>query len=393
MIKAIILVVIAAITPPITAQREARRMADTVIANSHSVADGRVELYGVSGWKYEAGSLLDGMTAMYRATGNRRYLDYIISVVDPLIDAQGHVKEFNPEAHSLDNIEMGRVAVFLFRETKNPKYAAAAKQMREALADQPRTQSGGFWHKQIYPNQMWLDGAYMAEPFYASYANAFHEASDFDDIAKQFILMNANMRDAHTGLLRHGWDESRQMPWADKQTGMSPEVWARAMGWYMVALVDTIELFPANHPKRAALIGILREQTKAVMAQQNPHTKLWRDVLSRPAAPENFEEASASCMFIYALTKAAQMGLVSKDAAVAAHEAWLALNCTFVTQGNSGPVLNGIVAVSGLGGKPYRSGDYDYYIHEKRVSNDLKGIGAYLMAGSRFERSSRSKVR
>lgn len=385
-----VLVVVVGTSVPLLAQHSvSRRMADTVIANTQSASEGEKQLYGVSGWKYEYGTALDGMYAMYRATHDKRYLDYIKSVVDPLLTQNGEVKGFKPDAHSLDNIEMGRAVVALYRETHDKRYAHAARQMREQLDMQPRTASGGFWHKQVYLNQMWLDGAYMAEPFYASYAATFHEPKDFDDIAHQFLLMDEHMRDAKSGLMFHGWDESRQMPWADKQTGLSPEVWARAVGWYSMALVDVLDWFPKSHPQRKKLEAVLQRTAQAIVSTQNPTTGLWRDVLSHPAGEAgNFEESSASCMFVYALAKGVRQGVLASSYRQSADKGWKGITQRFVkaSEDGKGVELDGVVAVSGLGGKPYRSGTYDYYIHEKVVANDLKGIGAFLLAGSEIER-------
>ena len=186
-------------------------------------------------WAYEEGVLLDGMAAQWHATATGVDFKYIKDAVDKYVTEDGTIKGYKADAHSLDDIEMARAVLLVYRATQQPKYRKAAQFVHDQLAAQPRTASGGYWHKQIYPNQMWLDGAYMAEPFRAAYAATFHEPGDFDDIAKQLLLMDAKMRDPKTGLLRHGWDESKQMKWADATTGLSPEVWTRAMGWYAMA--------------------------------------------------------------------------------------------------------------------------------------------------------------
>jgi unsaturated rhamnogalacturonyl hydrolase len=369
------------------------RMANTVIAETQRDPLGRMLYRGSTGWKYEVGTLLDGMAAMYQVTRDPRYLEYVRATVDPLLTADGEVKEFKPEAHSLDNLEMGRAALFLYGETHEKRYAATAREMRRELQAQPRLTNGGFWHKQIYPNQMWLDGAYMAEPFYAQYAKTFSEAKDFADIAHQLLLMDQFMRDPKTGLLHHGWDESKQMAWADKTTGLSPEVWARAMGWYAMALVDVLEWFPPDDPQRAALISALGRTAAAIVATQNREDGLWRDVLSGPDEAANFEESSAACMFVYALAKGSRMGWIGPAFKSDALRGWKGIERTFVrsTADGKGLQLEETVAVSGLGGKPYRSGTYEYYVHEKVVTNDLKGLGAFLLAGSEMERLSHAK--
>ncbi|MDE3106155.1 MAG: glycoside hydrolase family 88 protein, partial [Acidobacteriota bacterium] len=199
-------------------------------------------------WGYTEGVLLDGMTAHWQATADGDSFRYVKAAVDRYVTPQGTITGYGADLHSLDEVEMGRAVTMLYRVTRQPKYYLAAKYIHQQLELQPRLPSGGYWHKKIYPNQMWLDSAYMAEPFRAMYAATFQVESDWPDIAKQLLLMDEHMRDAKTGLLRHGWDESRQMPWADKTTGLSPEVWSRAMGWYAMALVDVLDWMPESRP-------------------------------------------------------------------------------------------------------------------------------------------------
>src|SRR5580692_283173 len=243
-------------------------------------------------WSYEEGVLLDGMAAQWHATTTGADFKYIKDAMDKYVTADGTIKGYKADAHSLDNIEMGRAVLLMYRVTLKPQYYKAAKFLHDQLVAQPRTASGGYWHKQIYPNQMWLDGAYMAEPFRAAYAVTFQEPGDFDDIAKQLLLMDEHMRDPKTGLMKHGWDVSKQMPWADKTTGLSPEVWARAMGWYAMALVDVLDWMPKDHPQRAALVAALNRTDAAVVKYQDGKTGLWWQVMDRGDRPGNYFEAS-----------------------------------------------------------------------------------------------------
>src|ERR1051326_9459406 len=209
------------------------------------------------GWSYEQGVGVKGMESVGVNTGDDKYFTYIQQSLDRFVNDDGTIKTYKLDEYNLDNINEGKLLLTLYRVTEKEKYKKAADLLREQLKTHPRTHEGGFWHKKIYPYQMWLDGLYMGEPFYAEYAATFHEDAAFDDIAKQFILMERFSRNAKTGLLYHGYDESRQQQWADKTTGVSPHVWARAMGWYGMALVDALEWFPAGHPQRSALIAIL----------------------------------------------------------------------------------------------------------------------------------------
>jgi unsaturated rhamnogalacturonyl hydrolase len=360
-------------------------------------------------WAYEEGVLLDGMAAEWHSTADGQDFKYIKTAVDKYVTNDGAITGYKADGHTLDDIEMGRAVLLVYRVTQQAKYAKAAKFLHDQLALQPRTASGAYWHKQIYPNQIWLDGAYMAEPFRAAYAVTFQEQGDFDDIAKQLLLMDEHMRDPATGLLKHGWDESKAMPWADKTTGLSPEVWARAMGWYAVALVDVLDWFPKDHPQRKALIEALKRTDAAVVKYQDPTTGLWWQVMDagpapgtfmpfnkkggeailNPTGPGNYPEASASCMFVYSMAKGVRMGYLPQSYEANAKKGWEGIQKQFVTTGADGlMVLNGTVKVGGLGGTPYRSGSYEYYVGEKTQANDSKGIGAFLLAGSEMEQAS-----
>ncbi|HXE07331.1 MAG TPA: glycoside hydrolase family 88 protein [Acidobacteriaceae bacterium] len=362
-----------------------QKMAATVIAKWPA---GSSSMEGPGKWAYEEGVLLDGIAAEWHANATPGDFAYIKASVDKYVGEDGGIRGYNDQ-HTLDDIEMGRADLLVYRVTQQAKYAKAAEFLHERLAAQPRNASGGYWHKQVYPNQMWLDGAYMAEPFRAAYAATFQQKADWDDIAKQLLLMDQHMRDVKTGLLRHGWDESKAMPWADKNTGLSPEVWARAMGWYGMALVDVLDWFPKDHPQHAALVAALERNMAAVVKAQDPASGLWWQVMTHPGEQGNYFEASGSCMFTYALAKGVRQGYLPVADEAVARRAWDAINAKFITTDADGmETLHGTVRVGGLGGKPYRSGDYAYYLSEKVVDNDSKGVGAYMLAASEMEQAS-----
>lgn len=350
-------------------------------------------------WAYEVGTLLDGMTAQSRAADDANAFAYVRATIDRWVDKDGNVttepgKAFNPELHTLDNLEPGRAILAVYEKTGDQRYAKAAKLIFNQFQTMPRNSLGGYWHKQIYPNQMWLDGAYMGEPFRAGYAKTFHVAGEFDDIAKQLLLMDEHMRDPKTGLLRHGWDASKEQPWADKSTGLSQEVWARALGWYAMALVDTIPSFPTNHPQRAKLIAVLQHVAEGAAKYQDAENGTWWDVMDKGGQAGNFREASASAMFTYALAKGVRLGYLPDKYRANAVKGWLGIEKEFITTDSNGKVtLHGTVKVSGLGGKPYRAGDYSYYVHEAVGDNDAKGIGAYLLATSEMQMLAKKTAR
>jgi unsaturated rhamnogalacturonyl hydrolase len=343
-------------------------------------------------WGYEQGVLLDGIAAEWRVTGDGRLFNYIKAAVDRSVDKDGiiHLDEgasFPSDAHSMDDIEMGRSAILLYRVLQQPKYYLAAKFLHDQMQQQPKNASGGYWHKQIYPDQMWLDGAYMAEPFLASYARTFDRPLEMDGVAEQLLLMDEHMRDRQTGLLRHGWDESKKMDWANKQTGLSPEAWARAMGWYAMALVDVLDRMPASDPQRAAIEGLTRRVLTTAARYQDPATGLWWQVMDKGGAKGNYLEASASCMFVYALAKGIRMDVLPLGYEANVKRGWAGIQSHFVKPDGT---FTGTVKVAGLGGNPYRSGTYDYYIGEPVGDNDAKGVGAYLLALSEITQRERA---
>src|SRR5215207_3739005 len=337
-------------------------------------------------WTYDHGLVLKGLERVYVATNDKQYLDFIQRSIDRFVTDDGSIRTYSINEYNIDHILPGRNLLFLYKTTGQEKYRKAAALLREQLKTHPRTSGGGFWHKKIYPSQMWLDGLYMGEPFYAEYAVTFKEDAAFDDIAKQFILMERHARDDKTGLLYHGWDESKQQRWANPTTGRSPNFWGRAMGWYAMALVDTLDHFPQKHTQRAELIAILNRLARAVAKYQDPRSGLWYQVLDKGGAKGNYLEASAACMFVYALAKGVRNGYLPARYMKIANDGYRGIQKEFVKYDADGRFnLAGTVSVAGLGGNPYRDGSYEYYLSEKVVTNDPKGIGAFLLAATEME--------
>jgi len=347
----------------------------------------RNETGNPSRWTYDHGVVLKGMESLWYATGDGKYFNYIRQGMDHYVNADGTIRTYRLDEYNIDHVNNGKVLLLLYKVTGQEKYRKAAALLREQLKTHPRTSDGGFWHKKIYPFQMWLDGLYMGEPFYAEYAATFHEDADFDDIAKQFILMELHARDTKTGLLYHGWDESKKQRWANPTTGRSPNFWGRAMGWYAMALVDTLDNFPEQHPQRGALLQILRRLATAVEKYQDPKSGLWYQVLDKAGAKGNYFEASAACMFVYALGKGVRQGYLPASYLAVARKGYQGITTQFIEPEGAGVDLKGTVSVAGLGGNPYRDGSYDYYLSEKVVTNDPKGVGAFLLASVEMERA------
>ncbi len=347
-----------------------------IVANNKTLGD----------WAYDKNTLLAGFAAVWQNTADPAYYRYIQRSMDRLVNADGSIPSHKPEDQSLDEVALGRELLLLYGRTKNAKYYKAATIIRHQLDSQPRTPSGGFWHKKRYPNQMWLDGLYMAEPFYAQYAVMFQQPKDFDDIAHQFVLIEEHTRDAKTGLLYHGWDESKQMGWADKKTGRAPNVWARAVGWYAMALVDTLPYFPADHPGRAQLLQILQRLAPAIAKTQDPQSGVWFEVMDEPQKAGNYKEASASCMLVYALEKGVRLGYLDPKFQQVAQRGYDGILKRFVKDDADGKLtLTDTVYGAGLGPKLTPENSWDYYAHVDVGPSDPKGIGAFLMAAAEME--------
>ena len=343
-------------------------------------------------WNYELGTLLDGMDSVWLNTVDPHYFNYIKSSVDALLAPDGSIPTLKPEEKQLDNILLGRQLLLLYGVTQEKRYLTAATFLYWQLSQQPRTPSGGFWHKQRYPNQMWLDGLYMAEPFYAEYASISHHPDDFKDITHQFLLIDQHARDLRTGLLYHGWDESKQERWANKQTGDSSQFWGRAIGWYMMALIDTLPYYPENDPGRQQLIAILQREAAALVHYQDPSSGLWYQIVDKSGVKGNYLESSASCMFVYALAKGVRRGYLPAHYLASAERGYRGILTHFIKTEGDDVSLTGTVSVGGLGGNPYRDGSYDYYLGEKVVTNDPKGFGSFLLAGAEMENAQNANL-
>jgi unsaturated rhamnogalacturonyl hydrolase len=336
-------------------------------------------------WNYEQGVQMKAVEQLWYATGDPKYYDFIKRGMDYWFDKDGKLSRYDLEEYNIDHVTPGRGLITLYRVSGDKKYKDAIDLIRSQLKTHPRTKEGGFWHKKIYPWQMWLDGLYMGQPFYAEYSVITGE-DNWNDIANQFVWMEKNARDPKTGLLYHGWDESREQRWANKQTGLSPHVWGRAMGWYAIALVDVLDSFPKNHPRRAELVAILNREAEAIANYQDKRTGVWYDIIDLADRPKNYLESSASAMFVYAIAKGVRQGNLPEKYLDTVRRGWAGIKKEFIRELADGNLdWEGTVSVSGLGGNPYRDGSFDYYMSEKLRTNDAKGLGPAVMAAVEME--------
>ena len=338
-------------------------------------------------WDYTAGLVLLGLQRVGESTRDPRYAAYIKKSIDSLVKPDGSILTYSANEYNLDQINEGRALFALFDRTHDARYSRASDALRKQLETQPRTAEGGFWHKQIYPQQMWLDGLYMAEPFYAEYAARHADTTAMNDVVHQFLLVARHLRDPKTGLYYHAWDSAHRQAWADTATGLSQNFWGRAVGWYLMAAVDVLDYLPKTHHDRATLIRVIQRLADAVASVQDPISGVWWQVLDQPNRTGNYLEASASAMFTYAFAKGARMGYLPESYRALANHAFDGMISTFITTDSSGLVnVNGICKVAGLGGSPPRDGTYSYYVSEPVVSNDYKGVGAFILAANELGR-------
>jgi unsaturated rhamnogalacturonyl hydrolase len=338
---------------------------------------------GEYAWSYTHGLVLLGMEQLFKLSGNTAYADYIQTYADHFIDADGNIDTLRLTEFNIDSINAGKVLFFLYERTGDTRYRRAMDKLRVQLQWQPRTHSGGFWHKLKYPWQIWLDGLYMGQPFYAQYESSFgDDPALYDDIVRQFVVIEKKTRDATTGLLYHAWDESRLQKWADPESGRSAGFWSRAMGWYAMAIVDTIEYLPQGHQGRDSLSKILSRLVDALIPFQD-ETGLWYQVPEQGARDGNWLEASASSMFVYAIAKGVRLGLLDDKYAAVAKKGYAGLLENIISTDADGTLhVNDICRSAGLGGTPYRDGSYEYYVTTDRVRDDAHGLGAFLLAAS-----------
>ena len=338
-------------------------------------------------WDYTAGVVLLAIERQGEAQKNQAYLDYVKRNIDSFVQPDGSIRTYDMDEFNLDQVAEGRLLFPLYARTHDERYRKAIETLRTQLRNQPRTSEGGFWHKKLYPQQMWLDGLYMASPFLAQYGAVFNDTSALNDVATQILLVARNTRDAKTGLYYHAWDATHSQIWADSLTGHSANFWARAVGWYAMAIVDVLDVLPRTHRDRAPIINVLAELADAVSNVQDPVTGLWYDVLDQPTRKGNYHETSASSMFVYALAKGAHNGWIDARYLQVARRAYDGLIKQMVRlDGKNGISLDSIVTVSGLGGKQNRNGSFEYYISEPVASNDYKGIGPFIMASQELGR-------
>src|SRR6056300_201394 len=304
-------------------------------------------------WSYTPGLVLSACAKVYEATNKQEYYDYVYSYADQMIDSSGNIETYKLSNQNLDMIKSGDVLLYLYPKTKEERFLKAMHTLDSQMESQPTTSDGGYWHKKIYPFQMWLDGLYMAEPFHSRYARDYvkDEAKKekiFDDVVLQFDLIQKHSRDAESGLLYHGWDESKEQRWANKETGNSQHFWSRGMGWYGMAMVDVLDFLPEDHPGRERIIKYLNQYAEAITKVQD-ESGLWWQVLDQGDREGNYLEATGTSMFTYTFAKGVRKGYLPETYLEIANKGYNALIDDLVTVEENGVGnLTKCCAVAGL---------------------------------------------
>ena len=332
-------------------------------------------------WNYIDGCMITAILQLYEITGEQHYFDFAKEFIDFFVEEDGNIKTYNVKEYNLDNINTASNLFLLYDKTGDEKYKKALDLVRTQLDTMPRTKENSFWHKDIYPNQVWLDGLYMAEPFYMRYETRFNKMGKCNDVIHQFENVEKYMKDPKTGLYYHGYDESREMYWADPETGCSPNFWLRALGWFSLALVETAQATDESLYYEKRYLQTLLENLVDALQPYQDASGMFYQVVNRADAKGNYLETSGTALIAYAILKAVRLGFLAPRYAEIGEKAFDGIVEKYLSRNEDGLLkLSGICLVAGLGGKNHRDGSLDYYFSEPVVENEAKGVAPFLLA-------------
>lgn len=341
-------------------------------------------------WNYEDGCVLKGCVDLYKATGEPLYRDFVLAYLEKYVTAEGEIPNYEMRQYNIDSINSGKALFFGLDETGDQRYRKAIEFHMQRLREHPRCKCGNFWHKELYPNQVWLDGLYMAQPFYMEYEMKLHKMEKISDVTAQFKQVRKHLYNAEKGLNYHAWDESRNQPWADKETGTSPNFWLRSTGWYLMGLADCIELCDQQlYEHWRALVDIFRESIRGVLQYQDKKTGLLYQVIDHPKVKCNYLETSGSAMVAYSVLKGVRLGILDgeKYLPIGKRMVESLLATKLVADADGKLHVKDICKVAGLGPGKKRDGSVAYYLSEPVVDDDSKGVGPLMMAWAEYLRA------
>lgn len=332
-----------------------------------------------SNWNYIDGCMIKALLEMYAITEKKEYFDFSDAFIDYRVHDDGTIEGYDVNELNIDNVNAGKTLFELYDLTGKEKYRKAIDLIYSQIKQMPRTSEGSFWHKNIYPNQVWLDGLYMCTPFYIEYETRFNNKANYEDVFLQFHNVVKNMKDPVTGLYKHAYDHSRQMFWCDPVTGLSQNFWLRALGWFSMALLDTLDKTDPSYEDTDFLRKTFVELMDSMLKYQH-ESGMWYQVVNYGNMERNYLETSGSSIMAYALLKGVRLGYLPKEYAEYGKKAFNGVCERYLTSENGEMHLGGICLVAGLGGKGNRPGTYDYYMSEPIVKDDAKGVGPFLLA-------------
>ncbi len=335
-----------------------------------------------STWNYIDGCMIKAILDLYAIKGDKKFLKFADDFIDYFVQDDGSIKSYNPEDYNIDNVNAGKTLFELYKLTGKEKYKKAIETIYSQVKNQPRTEEGNFWHKKIYPNQVWLDGMYMGQPFYMQYEVEYNDCKNCRDSYNQFLNVYDKMRDPKTGLYYHGYDYSRKAFWCDKVTGLSRNFWLRALGWYAMALIDTISVMPDNMAEEKAKLSSIYKELIDSMLKYQSENGMWYQVVNLGGIPSNYLETSGSSIFAYAIMKSVRMGILDESYFKYGEKAFNGVCEKYLSEKDGELQLDGICLVAGLGPEDNtrRDGTFGYYMSEPVVSNDAKGVGPLVLA-------------
>lgn len=347
--------------------------------------DGRLK------WNYTPGLELRSFLDVYEMYGDTAIYNYVYKWYNDIVNEDGSIKSYSVEKYSTDLICPGKSLFYFYDKTGDEKFRKAIELVKSQIDAQPRTSEGAFWHKKVYPHQIWLDGVYMAEPFYVEYASRYMQGEErleaYKDIVNEFVVAAKHTYDPETKLYRHAWDESHGMFWCNPETGQSQHCWGRALGWYCMAVLDVLDYLPEDFSGRETLIEILQGICSELPKWADKEKGVWYQVLDSPDREGNYLEATCSAMFSYTFLKGVRMGYLDKDLLPYAKKVYEDVVKEFISTDESGHIsIEKCCSVGGLGGSSNRMGDFAYYLSEPIRPNDSKGVGPFIWASLEMER-------
>lgn len=344
-----------------------------------------------AGWNYIDGCMILALLETYHTPGEKKYLDFADAFIDHRVMEDGSIAGYRPEEYNIDNVNAGKTLFLLYELTGREKYRRAIDVVYGQLLGQPRTEEGNFWHKKIYPNQVWLDGLYMGQPFYMEYETRFDGRKHYDDIFRQFFNVVTHMRDEKTGLYYHGYDASKAIFWCDRETGLSQNFWLRAIGWYSMALLDTLSKTEPEGYEEAyeKLKQVFRELIDSLLRYQD-ESGMWYQLPARKDAEGNYLETSGSAILSFCILRGVRLGFLPEEYREYGIRAFEGIRSRYMTTTDGKLHLGGICLVAGLGpaDNTRRDGSVAYYLSEPVVEDDAKGVAPFLLAYTELRRLS-----